>query len=84
MHLRNLGSSHPARDHTVGVTDNWYRKGVILALGTIETTDPKPRMLTLAAPQGRYTATVTERACISWLDRSQLKLTALSASYSDL
>lgn len=53
-------------------------------IGTIEATDPKARTITLAlADRGYAVVTVTERTRI-WLDRSRLKQTALSGSYSDL
>ena len=52
-------------------------------IGTVEATDPKARTITVAAADGRYTVTVTERTRI-WLDRSQLKQTALGGSYGDL
>lgn len=52
-------------------------------IGTVETTDPKARTITVAAADRRYTVAVTERTRI-WLDRSRLKQTALGGSYGDL
>lgn len=52
-------------------------------IGTIEATDPKARTITLARGERHHTVAVTERTRI-WLDRSRLKLTALSGSYGDL
>lgn len=52
-------------------------------IGTVETTDPKARTITVAAADRRYTVAVTERTRI-WLDRSRLQQTALGGSYDDL
>lgn len=52
-------------------------------IGKIEKTDPTRRAVVIAGANQNYTVTLTERTRI-WLDRSKLKMTALTGSYADL
>ncbi len=57
--------------------------GVYSDIGQIESVDASNRTVTVSAPEGARTITVTEETSI-WLDRSELRLTNETGSMADL
>jgi hypothetical protein len=53
------------------------------SIGEIAEVDPRAKTVTIADPAGRRRVKITEKTRI-WLDRTKLKLTNLTGSFTDL
>ena len=56
---------------------------VLTVVGTVGSTDPQRRSITIATPSGPLTAVIRAEADI-WIDRSKLRETNLNGNFTDL